>query len=63
VRAGLIHRLDKDTDGLMILVKTEKGLAHFKKLFQAKSESPTIAEKEAVPLKKFYRATCWLTIE
>jgi len=61
VRAGLIHRLDKDTDGLMILVKTEKGLAHFKKLFQAKSESENIEAKEAVPLKKFYRATCRLT--
>lgn len=58
VRAGLIHRLDKDTDGLMILVKTEKWLAHFKKLFQAKSESDTIEEKEAVMLKKFYRAVC-----
>lgn len=63
VRAGLIHRLDKDTDGLMILVKTEKGLAHFKKLFQAKSESKTIEEKESIPLKKFYRATCGLTPE
>jgi 23S rRNA-/tRNA-specific pseudouridylate synthase len=24
VRAGLIHRLDRETDGLMIVVKTEK---------------------------------------
>ena len=63
MRAGLIHRLDKDTDGLMILVKTEAGLAHFKKLFQAKSESNSIEAKEAVPLKKFYRAMCWLSVE
>lgn len=38
IRAGLIHRLDKDTDGLMIIAKTEKWLAHFKSLFQEKSE-------------------------
>jgi 23S rRNA-/tRNA-specific pseudouridylate synthase len=24
IRAGLLHRLDKDTDGLMIIAKTEK---------------------------------------
>jgi len=46
IRAGLIHRLDKETDGLMIVAKTEKGLAHFKQLFQEKSESQTIEEKE-----------------
>lgn len=61
IRAGLIHRLDKDTDGLLIIAKTEKGLAHFKQLFQAKSESETIEEKEAAPLQKFYRATCEVT--
>jgi 23S rRNA-/tRNA-specific pseudouridylate synthase len=53
---------------LMIVAKTEKGLAHFKKLFQDKSElawlvsrSETIQEKESWTLKKFYRATCYLT--
>ena len=56
IRAWLIHRLDKDTDGLMIIAKTEKGLEHFKKLFQAKSESLTITEKESIPLQKFYKA-------
>jgi 23S rRNA-/tRNA-specific pseudouridylate synthase len=30
--------LDKETDGLMIIAKTEKGLAHFKNLFDQKSE-------------------------
>jgi len=59
IRAGLIHRLDKDTDWLMIIVKTEKWLAHFKKLFQAKSEAKDINEKEKVNLKKFYRANCY----
>ena len=63
IRAGLIHRLDKDTDGIMIIAKTEKGLEHFKKLFQQKSESSSLAEKEAVPLQKFYRATCEVSTE
>ncbi len=62
IRAGLIHRLDKDTDGLMIIAKSETWLTHFKRLFQQKSASETIAEKEAVLLKKFYRATCRLTL-
>lgn len=61
VRAWLIHRLDKETDGLMIIAKTEKWLAHFKNLFQQKSEAETISAKEAVKLKKFYQATCRLT--
>jgi 23S rRNA-/tRNA-specific pseudouridylate synthase len=63
IRAGLIHRLDKETDGIMIIAKTEKGLQHFKQLFQAKSEAQSIEEKEAVPLQKFYRAMCELTPE
>lgn len=63
IRAGLLHRLDKNTDGLMIIAKTEKWLLHFKKLFQAKSESKDIDEKEKTELKKFYRATSNLTPE
>lgn len=61
IRAGLLHRLDKNTDGLMIIAKTEKWLEHFKKLFQSKSESEHIDEKEKTELKKFYRATCEIT--
>ena len=63
IRAGLIHRLDKNTDGLMIIAKTEKGLEHFKKLFQNKSESKDINDKEQIELKKFYRATSYITPE
>jgi len=63
IRAGLLHRLDKNTDGLMIIAKTEKGLEHFKKLFQSKSESKNIADKEQTELKKFYRATAYITPE
>lgn len=61
IRAGLLHRLDKETNGLMIIAKTEKGLAHFKQLFKEKSESESLEAKEACPLKKFYRATSYLT--
>lgn len=56
IRAWLLHRLDKDTDGLMIIAKTEKWLAHFKELFREKSESEKIEDKDKVPLKKRYRA-------
>lgn len=61
IRAGLLHRLDKATDGLMIIAKTEKWLAYFKSLFQQKSNAVTLEEKEAVPLHKYYRATSQLT--
>ncbi|MFA6256503.1 MAG: RluA family pseudouridine synthase [Candidatus Absconditabacterales bacterium] len=63
IRAGILHRLDKNTDGLMIIAKTEKGLEHFKKLFQTKSESKNISEKEQTELKKFYKAISYFTPE
>jgi 23S rRNA pseudouridine1911/1915/1917 synthase len=61
IRAGLVHRLDKDTDWLMIVAKTEKWLQHFKSLFQEKSESSSLEEKESTPLQKYYRAICEVT--
>ncbi len=61
IRAGLIHRLDKDTDGLMLVAKTESWLAYFKELFQQKSQCETIEKKERVSLKKYYTATSVLT--
>lgn len=33
IRAGLIHRLDKETSGLVLIGKTNLGLFHFTKLF------------------------------
>lgn len=63
LRAGLLHRLDKDTDGLMIIAKTERGLTYFKELFQQKSLAETIEAKEAIPLRKYYRARSKLTPE
>ena len=61
IRAWLLHRLDKDTDGLMIIAKTERGLEHFKNLFKEKSEKISFEEKDSVPLKKWYRCVCYLT--
>ncbi len=60
IRAWLIHRLDKETDWPMIIVKTEKWLQHFKELFHSKSNAKTINQKESIPLKKFYKATAKL---
>lgn len=61
IRAGLVHRLDKDTDWLMIIAKTEKWLTHFKQLFKDKSESESLEDKESAAIKKFYRATAIVT--
>ncbi len=61
IRAWLVHRLDKDTDGLMIIAKTEKWLQHFKSLFQEKSESSSLEDKESTPLQKYYRTVCEVT--
>lgn len=61
LRAWLLHRLDKDTDGCMLVALTERGLAHFKSLFMRKSQASSIEEKFATPLKKFYLAQCVLT--
>ena len=61
IRAWLIHRLDKETDGLMLIVKTEEGLKYFKDLWMSKSLAETIEQKDEVPLKKFYRAQALVT--
>ena len=63
IRAGLLHRLDKDTDGLMIIAKTEFWLQHFKKLFQEKSESDSLQSKAQVPLHNRYTAICEISTE
>ena len=33
-RAGIVHRLDRETSGTLLLAKTEKGFLHLKKQFQ-----------------------------
>jgi len=63
IRAWLLHRLDKDTDWLMIIAKTEKGLAYFKTLFMEKSSKVEVEDKLKIPLKKRYRAKCEITIK
>lgn len=65
IRAGLVHRLDKDTDGLMIIAKTEKGLAHFKNLFQEKSDlvnGNSKIDEENIQIKKHYKAKSIITV-
>lgn len=61
IRAGILHRLDKETDWLMIIAKTEKWLNHFKALFDQKSTSKDIQDKENTKIKKFYKAECEIT--
>lgn len=34
LRPGIVHRLDKEASGLMLIAKTQKAFLHFKKLFQ-----------------------------
>ncbi len=36
IRSGLIHRLDKDTSGILLVGKTNKGLWHYSKLFSTR---------------------------
>lgn len=47
----------------MIIAKSERGLQHFKQLFQEKSESETLESKAQVPLHKRYRAICEVSAE
>jgi len=77
IRAWLVHRLDKETDWLMIVAKTEKWLEYFKTLFNKKSQlvesilselnikKPDFDKLEKIEnnvwLKKFYKAKVQLT--
>ncbi|MDE2188734.1 MAG: RluA family pseudouridine synthase [Patescibacteria group bacterium] len=40
-RPGIVHRLDRDTSGVMLVAKTARGYEHLKKQFQAR----TVAKK------------------
>lgn len=44
-RPGIVHRLDKDTSGVMVLAKTAEGYAHLKAQFQKRA-----AKKEYIAL-------------
>lgn len=47
IRPGIVHRLDKDTSGLMIIPRTQDAFIEFKKLFKSHKISKT------------YLALCW----
>ncbi len=61
IRAGLVHRLDKNTNWLMIIAKTEKWLKYLKNLFDQKSQATSISDKETIKLKKYYKALSLIT--
>jgi 23S rRNA pseudouridine1911/1915/1917 synthase len=50
-RPGLVHRIDKDTTGLLVIAKTEAAMAHLAKQFEAKT-----SERE-------YVAMVWGTVK
>jgi 23S rRNA pseudouridine1911/1915/1917 synthase len=37
-RPGLVHRIDKDTSGLLVIAKTEAAMTHLAKQFDKTSE-------------------------
>jgi len=41
LRPGIVHRLDKETSGILIVAKTQKSFEHFKKLFQDRKVQKT----------------------
>ncbi|MEI7578859.1 MAG: RluA family pseudouridine synthase [bacterium] len=59
IRSGLIHRLDKDTSGLVLIGKTNKGLWYYSKLFAERKVVKTYLAvvlgnvKERFPSGKF----------
>jgi 23S rRNA pseudouridine1911/1915/1917 synthase len=46
-RPGIVHRLDKDTSGLMVVAKTEQALATLSEAFASRD------------IERSYRALCW----
>lgn len=57
IRAWIVHRLDKDTDGLMIVALTEKGLSYFRDCFDRKAKA-ALDGRSFDDLHKYYRASC-----
>ena len=37
-RPGLVHRIDKDTSGLLVIAKTENSMAHLSNQFAQKNK-------------------------
>jgi 23S rRNA pseudouridine1911/1915/1917 synthase len=51
VRPGLVHRLDKDTSGLLVIAKDERGLAFLQR------------ELKVRRIERHYKAICWGNLE
>jgi len=51
VRSGLVHRLDKDTSGLLVVAKDERALAYLQKHLKERN------------IKRVYRALTWGNID
>jgi len=52
-RPGIVHRLDEDTSGLILIAKNQKSLEYFKKLFlDRKVEKEYLALVHGIPAKK-----------
>lgn len=41
IRPGIVHRLDRDTSGVLLIAKTQKGFEHLKKQFQDRTVKKT----------------------
>ena len=50
-RPGLVHRIDKDTSGLLVVAKTEQGMTHLSAQFKAKTS------------ERSYTALVWGNVE
>ncbi|MCA9383543.1 RluA family pseudouridine synthase [Candidatus Dojkabacteria bacterium] len=53
IRSGLIHRLDKDTSGLVLIGKTNKGLWYYSKLFAERKVKKTYLVVVRGDLRKY----------
>ena len=60
IRSGLVHRLDKETDWLMIVALSEHWLRYFRNIFQQKTEEylQSSDHKSSSSLIKWYTAIC-----
>ena len=54
-RPGIVHRLDKDTSGVMVVAKTEQALSGLQAQFADHGRNG--------PLERIYRALCWERLE
>ncbi|MBU2068289.1 RluA family pseudouridine synthase [Patescibacteria group bacterium] len=53
LRPGIVHRLDKDTSGLMIIAKNNKAFEYLKKQFAAGAKSLSEPKQERKVIKRY----------